>query len=78
MSLALDALNLRGLWDCPGGPEARGSPSNVGGVGLTPGWGARIPHALQPKKQIVNSRSNTVTQSIKTWKMVHIKNLQKK
>ena len=41
-------------------------PSNVGGVGLTPGWGARIPHALQPKKQIVNNRSNTVTQSIET------------
>ena len=27
------------------------SPSNVGDMGLIPGWGAKIPHALQPKNQ---------------------------
>ena len=75
MNLAFDALNLRCLWGCPGGPQARGSPSNIGGVGSIPGWGPKIPHALQSKKQIVNNRSNTVTHSIKTWKMVRIKNL---
>ena len=26
-------------------------PSNAGGVGLIPGWGAKIPHALHPKIQ---------------------------
>ena len=25
--------------------------SNVGDVGLIPGWGAKIPHASQPKSQ---------------------------
>ena len=27
------------------------SPYNVGGAGLIPGWGAKIPHALGPKTQ---------------------------
>ena len=27
------------------------SPCNVGGVGLIPGWGAKILYALGPKKQ---------------------------
>ena len=26
------------------------SPSNAGGVGSSPGQGAKIPHALQPEK----------------------------
>ena len=34
------------LWDFPGGPVGKTSPSNSGGVGLIPGWGAKIPHAL--------------------------------
>lgn len=29
-------------WDSPGGPVAKTSPSNAGGVGLTPGQGAKI------------------------------------
>ena len=32
----------------PGIPEVGTSPSNKGGTGLNPGWGARIPHALGP------------------------------
>ena len=47
------------------------SPSNVGDMGLIPGWGAKIPHASWPKNQ---SRNNIVTNLIKTFKMVHIKN----
>ena len=35
----------------PGGPVVKISLSNVGDVGLIPGWGAKIPHAPQPKNQ---------------------------
>ena len=35
----------------PGAPVAKTSPSNAGGTGLIPGWGARIPHASWPKNQ---------------------------
>ena len=38
------------LWDFPGGPVAKISPSNTGGAGSIPGWGAKIPHALWLKK----------------------------
>ena len=41
-----------------------------GGAGSIPGCEAGIKHASWPKKQ---KRSNTVTNSIKTVKMVHIK-----
>ena len=37
--------------DFPRGPVVKTSPSSVGGVGLIPGWGAKIPHASWPKKQ---------------------------
>ena len=37
--------------DFPGGPVVKTSPSNAGGAGSIPGWGAKIPHALRPKKQ---------------------------
>ena len=49
--------------------------SNAGGAGLIPGLGAKILHALQPKKKKknINNRSSIVTNSIKTLKMVYIK-----
>ena len=47
------------------------SSDNAGGVGSIPGQGTKIPHALQPKTPNLN-RSNIVTNSIKTFKMVHI------
>ena len=50
------------------------SPYNAVGVGLIPGWGAKIPHASRPKNQNIK-RSNIVTNSIKTLKMVHIKKI---
>ena len=37
------------LWGFPGGPVVKTSPSNSEGVGLIPGWGAKISHALWPK-----------------------------
>ena len=36
-------------WDFPGGPVVKTSPSNAGGAGSIPGWGAKVPHALGPK-----------------------------
>ena len=32
-------------------PEVKTLPSNVGAVGLIPGWGTKIPHALGPKEK---------------------------
>ena len=43
-------LLKRIIQDFPGGPAVKTSPSNAGGVGSIPGWGANIPHASQPKK----------------------------
>ena len=37
--------------DFPGGPVVKTSLSSAGGVGSIPGQGAKIPHALGPKKQ---------------------------
>ena len=36
--------------DFPGGPVVKTSPSNAESVGSIPGWGAKIQHALWPKK----------------------------
>jgi len=52
------------------------SPSNAGGVGLTPGQAAKIPRALWPKKSSQNQNS-IITNSIKTLKTVHIKKIFK-
>ena len=37
--------------DFPGGPVVKILPSSAVGEGLSPGSGAKIPHALQPKKK---------------------------
>ena len=52
-------------------------PSSPGGVGLIPGQGINIPHALRPKNQNISNKSNIVTNSIKTLKIAHIKKLKK-
>ena len=50
-----------------------------GGAGSIPGQGAKIPHASWPKNQKnIKNRSSIVKNSIKTLKMVHIKNFFKK
>ena len=50
-------------------------PSKAEGTGLIPGQGAKIPHAFQPKNQNIKKKINhIVTNSIKTLKMVHVKN----
>ena len=45
---------------------------------MIPGWGLRSPVPHGHKKQNLNSRSNIVTNSVKTLKMVHIKKKKKK
>ena len=35
--------------------------STAGGMGLDPGWGTKIPHAMQPKKEDINSAINRIT-----------------
>ena len=53
--------------DFPSNLVVKTLPSNAEGVGLIPGWGAKIPHALWPKTKTSN-RNYTVTNSIKTLK----------
>ena len=61
--------------DFPGSPVVKTFPFNAGGVaGLIPGRGTKIPHASWPKEpQNIKQKFNTVTSSIKTLKVVHIK-----
>ena len=47
-------------------------PSNAQDAGSIPGQGAKIPHASRSTNKIQN-RSSTLTNSIKTLKMVHKK-----
>ena len=64
-----------------GSPLVKTFPSNAGwgGSGFDPWSGSYILHASWPKNQNIRiSRSNTVPNSIKTLKMVHIKNIFKK
>ena len=51
------------------------SPSNAGGMGSTPGWGARIPHALGSKFQ--NIRQNQYCNKLKTFKNVPCQSILK-
>ena len=39
-------------WDFCGGPVVKISPSNAGRASMIFVWRAKIPHALQPKKNI--------------------------
>ena len=55
--------------DFPGSAMIMISPSSAGGAGSIPGQGAKIPQASRPRNQTQN-RSNIVTSSIKTLKMV--------
>ena len=61
--------------DFHGGPVAKNLPSNGRDVVSIPGQGTKIPHASWLKNPNIDNRSNIVTESIKTLKMVHIKKL---
>ena len=43
-------------WDFDGHPEVETLPFNARGVGSSPGWGARIPHASWPKSQNIKQK----------------------
>ena len=63
------------LEDVPGSPMIKTLPARAGGTGLIPGRAAKSPLASQLKNQNINNRSNIVTNSMKTFKMVHNKNI---
>ena len=63
--------------DYPGGPLIKTSPSKAGGASSIPDQKAKIPHASGPKSTKGKNRSNIVTNSIKTFKMVHTKKKKK-
>ena len=44
--------------DFPGCWAVRTLPSDVQGAGLTPGWGAKIPHASRPKNQSIKQKQH--------------------
>ena len=66
------------LWDFPGGPVVKTLPSNAGGAGLIPGWGAKIPRASWPKNQNIKQKQycNKFNKDFKNGP--HQKNLKKK
>ena len=55
------------------------SPSNAGGAGLIPGWGAKIPHASRPKNQNIKQKQYCNEFNKKDFKNgPHQKNLKQK
>ena len=48
------------------------SPSNAKDIGLIPGQAAKIPHLCGQRQNIKNARRDTVTNSVKTWKITKI------
>ena len=63
--------------DIPGGPVVKSLPPKPGGASSIPARGPKIPHAEWPEKtnqtKAYKNRSNNITNSIKNFKMVHIK-----
>ena len=66
--------------DFPGDPVVKTLPSNAEGTGSIPGWEAKILHASARKQNNSNNKNkgSIATNSIKTFKMVHIKKKKKK
>ena len=56
----------------PGSPVVKISPPNARGIGSIPAWGDKILYAPQAKKNKTKTRSNIITNSIKTLKEIHI------
>ena len=49
-------LNRKRGMDFLRGPVVKTLPFNVGGLGLMPGWGAKIPDASWPKSQNIKQK----------------------
>ena len=47
MQVLLDKNENSHWWDFPAGPVANNPPPNAGDMGLTPGWGTKIPYAKE-------------------------------
>ena len=58
--------------------EVKTLPSRAEGEGPIPDWGATSHMPSGQKNQNIKNRSNVVTNSVKTLKTVHIKNIFKK
>ena len=62
-----------------GGPVVKTSPSNAGGVGSIPNGGAKILHALWPKKTPnIKKKQYCNKFNKKDFKNVHIKKKEKR
>ena len=60
--------------DFLGGPVTETLPSSAGDTGSIPGQGVQIPHASLPKKKRKKANiKQYLINSMKTFKMVHIK-----
>ena len=66
--------NILSSQDFPGVLAVKTLPSNARGEGLIPGQGDKVPHTRKPKLET----SSIGTNSIKSLKMIHIKDLYKK
>ena len=66
--------------DFPGGPVVKTLPSNAGGAGSIPGWGAKVPHASGPKHQNIKQKKycNKFNKDFKNGPHQKKKNLKKK
>ena len=53
------------LWDFPGCPVVKTSPSNAGSVGSIPGWEAKTPHTSWPKNIKQNQYCNKFNEDFK-------------
>ena len=53
---SLSNFQIDNMGDFPGGPVVKTSPSNAGGTGLIPSWGAKIPLASQPNNQNIKRK----------------------
>ena len=47
----------RSPWNSPGGPGVKTLPSSAGGAGSISGLGAKVSHALWPKRQNIRHSS---------------------
>ena len=70
--------NLRLQQGLPSWSSVKTLTSNAGGVGLIPGWAAKIASASRPKNQNIKNRNHIVTNSIKDLKNSPLQNNLKK
>ena len=48
--------------DFPGGPVVKNLPCNAGNTGLIPGWGTKIPHAMEQLNPRATTRASVCPQ----------------